>query len=63
MLADEDGKPYPISKQAGGIQAEGRRAAERARRSAQAQISVPDRLSDIEDKLGRILSILNNKGE
>ena len=58
-----DGKPYPISMPPNKIQDEGRRAEEKARRSAQAQISVPDRLSGIEDKLSRMLSILNNRGE
>ena len=59
-LETKDGKPYPISKPENNIQSEGKRAAERARRSARGKISVPDRLSIIEGKLDRILDILNN---
>ena len=63
MLTNQDGSSYCYNKPQNSIQNEAKIAAEKARRSAQAQISVPDRLSAIEDKLSRILSILNNRGE
>ena len=57
MLTNQDGSSYCYNRPPSSNQDEAKRAAEKARRSAQAQISVPDRLSAIEDKLSRILII------
>jgi hypothetical protein len=64
-----DGSPYKFNSQPDNkIQEEAKRAenkakrsAEMARRTANASISIPDKLDKIEGDLAKILNILNNK--
>ena len=65
MLADKNGKPYPVSKPKPSMRKSSallsREEADLALKAAQKHGGTSEQLCRVEDKLDRILSILNNR--